>query len=66
MEPETFSVFNEEPYRELQNDNDQRQRNAGTLSKYAHFSTWKTSVYISIIDQKNMIIFLEVEMNSCN
>ena len=44
--------------------NDQGQRNAGTLSKYTHFSTWKTSIYISIIDQKNTTIFLEVEMNS--
>ena len=36
--PETFSVFNfnEEPYRELQSDNDQGQRNVGTLNKYAH------------------------------
>ena len=37
MEPETFSAFNEEPYRELQNENDQGQWNAGTLSKYALF-----------------------------
>ena len=28
--------FNEEPYRELQSDNDQGQRNVGTLNKYAH------------------------------
>ena len=64
--PETFSVFNfnEEPYTELQSDNDQGQRNVGTLNKYAHFSTWKTSVYISITDQKNTTIFLEVDMNS--
>ena len=47
------------------NDNDQDQRNAGTISKYAHFSTWKTSVNISITDQKNTTIFLEVEMYSC-
>ena len=39
MEPEIFSAFNEEPYKELQNDNDQGPRNAGALSKYAHFST---------------------------
>ena len=65
MEPETFSVFNEEPYRELQNDNDQVQRNADTLSKYAHFCTWKTRIYISVIDKKNTTIFLEVEMNLC-
>ena len=58
MEPQTFSAINEEPYRECQNDNDQGQRNAATLSNIAHF-------YISIIDQKNTTIFLEVEMNSC-
>ena len=56
MEPETISAFNKESYRELQNDNNQDQQNAGTLSKYAHFSIWKTSVYISIIDQKNTTI----------
>ena len=65
MEPETFSAFNEEPYRELENDNYQGQWNAGTLSNYTHFSTWKTSVYISIINQKNTTIFLEAEMSSC-
>ena len=65
MEPEIFCAFNEEPYRDLQNNNDQGQRNAGTLNKYAHFCTWKASVYISLIDQKNTTIFLEVEMNSC-
>ena len=59
MEPKIFSAFNEEPYKELQNDNDQGQRNAGSLSKYGHFSTW-----ISIFDQKNTTIFLKVEMNS--
>ena len=60
-------AFNKGPFRELQNDNDQGQRNAsaGALSKYAHFSTWKISGYISIIYQKNTTIFLEVEMNSC-
>ena len=58
MEPETFSAINEEPYRELQKDNDQGQQNAGTLSNIAHF-------YSSIIDQKNTTIFLEVGMNSC-
>ena len=63
-EPETFSAFNEEPYWELQSDNDQGQRNAGTLNKYAHFSTWKTRASISITDQKNTTVFLEVEMNS--
>ena len=57
-EPGTFSAINEEPYRGLQNDNDQGKRNAVTLSNIAHF-------YISIIDQKNTTIFLEVEMNSC-
>ena len=50
MEPETIIAINEEPYRELQNDNDQGQRNAATLSNIAHF-------YISIIDQKNTTIF---------
>ena len=62
-----ISAFNKGPFRELQNDNDQGQRNAsaGAPSKYAHFSIWKTSSYISIIDQKNTTIFLEVEMNSC-
>ena len=65
MEPEKFSAFNEEPYTELQNVNDQGQRNAGTIRKYTHFPTWKRSVYISIIEQKNTTIFLEVEMNSC-
>ena len=39
MEPETFCAFNEEPYRDLQNNNDQGQRNASTLNKYAHFCT---------------------------
>ena len=58
MEPQTFSAINEEPYREFQNDNDQGQRNAATLSNIAHFC-------ISIIDEKNTTIFLEVEMNSC-
>ena len=58
-------AINEKPYRELQNYNDQGQRNAGTLRKYAHFSSWKTSVYISITDQKNSTIFMEVEINSC-
>ena len=65
MEPEPFSAFNEEPYKELQNGNNQGQGNAGTLSKYAHFYTWKTIVYISVVDQKRTTIFLEVEMNSC-
>ena len=64
-EPEIFSVFNEDPYRELQNGNDKGQQNADILSKYAHFFTWKTSVYISIIAQKNTTISLKVEMNSC-
>ena len=50
MEPETIIAINEELYRELQNDNDQGQRNAATLSNIAHF-------YISIIDQKNTTIF---------
>ena len=50
MEPEPFSAFNEEPYKELQNGNNQGQGNTGTLSKYAHFSTWKTIVYISVVD----------------
>ena len=44
------SAINEEPYRELQNDNDQARRNVATLSIIAHF-------YISIIDQKNNTIF---------
>ena len=44
MEPETFSAFNEEPYRELQNENDQGQWNAGTLSKYALFSLGKQAL----------------------
>ena len=57
MEPETFIAFNEESCRELENDNYQGQQNAGTLSKYAHFSTWKTNVYISVTDQKNTTIF---------
>ena len=35
-------------------DNDQGQRNAGTLSNISHF-------YISIIDQKKTTIFLEGE-----
>ena len=64
-EPEIFSAFNEDPYRELQNGNDKGQQNADILSKYAHFFTWKTSVYISIIAQKNTTISLKVEMNSC-
>ena len=59
-EPEIFSAFNEEPYRELQNGNDKGQRNAGILSKYAHFFNWKTSVYISIIAQKNTTVSLKV------
>ena len=63
-EPEIFSAFNEDPYRELQNANDKGQQNADILSKYAHFFTWKTSVYISIIAQKNTTISLKVEMNS--
>ena len=64
-EPEIFSAFNEDPYRELQNGNDKGQQNADILSKYAHFFTWKTSVYISIIAQNNTTISLKVEMNSC-
>ena len=59
MEAKTFIAVNEEPYRGLKNDNDQGQRNAGTLSKDAHFSTWKTSAYIFITDQKNTVIFLK-------
>ena len=57
MEPETFIAFNEESCRELENDNYQGQQNAGTLSKYAHFSTWKTNIYISVTDQKNTPFF---------
>ena len=64
IEPKTFIAFNEKPYRELK-VNDEGQRDEGTLNKYTHFSTWKTSVYISIIDQKNATIFWEAEMNSC-
>ena len=52
MEPGTSSAFNEEPYIELENDNYQGQRDAGTLNKYAQFSTWKTNVYISLLIRK--------------